>query len=170
MKKIKKGFTMIEMVSTIAIASILIVALSSLIIFISQTQGIINKRDRKYLEATQLKTQVESLIDQHQDYDLAFSETNKHTEPDGSSNRMLLFKYEDENEINYYYEYGVIDGRTEISFHMDSSIVARRTIYKADKGYSIASSIQGNQVTFVIQRVEDSVKLAFSVYVKNVVL
>lgn len=160
MKRIKKGFTMMEMVSSIAVTAVLVLSLSSLIIFASRTQGIIHQRDRKYQGAIELKQQITSLIDQHQSEALLFSS-------EGRKESGVLFSYQDHQGIAHTYEFKVNQGKSELLYQTDSLVIQSRTIYKASQAFWIGCEKKEGYVLFTLEEKEKRSVLSFSVYVRK---
>ncbi len=160
MKRIKKGFTMMETVSSIAVTAVLVLSLSSLIIFASRTQGIIHQRDRKYRGAIELKQQIASLIDQHQSEALLFSSG-------GRKESGVLFSYQDHQGIAHTYEFKVNQGKSELLYQTDSLVIQSRTIYKASQAFWIGCEKKEGYVLFTLEEKEKRSVLSFSVYVRK---
>lgn len=146
MRKIKKGFTLIELIVSMALAAILMSTLAFFLVYITRMQGYIQNGDKEFANADEFRMVITSNIQANQDKGLTF-----YTRQDTASNittsgyNTKIFSYD--SEAKYYYydatkgEYGGNNGSGE-GFYYQAKMNYLMSVQKVSSYQMIEISLQ----------------------------
>lgn len=117
MTKIKRAFTLIELVVALALAAVLMAGTAVFTVYVTRMQGYIQSQDKDLSNANQFRMLIENEIEKRQDLDLTFyNRTDTAANIKTSGYNTKIFSFDSGNQY-YYYDasksaYGYYDGTT----------------------------------------------------------
>jgi prepilin-type N-terminal cleavage/methylation domain-containing protein len=167
MKKTRKAFTMVELVVTLALASVLLAGVSAFVVYVTRMQGYLEKKDKSFSNANEFRLILTAAIDGKQEKSLTVN-TSRHDTAENIRTAgyvTTVFSYSEEGITkSYFYD------PTAGSYGFNNGTTSTDT-YKTDIPYlmTITKDAASSLVTFTLQDTDYVSLLTFDIVIDHLV-